>query len=179
MSRLYSTKEAAEASGVAVETVRYDCKIDLVPRVMRDENNYRVFDDHDIAWLKGLHCLRECGMGIEQMRHYMELCLQGEESIPEREAMLIAQRQVVEDKIALLKEMLGFIDSKMEFYAGVRSGEIEYQSNLLTPVSSETALLAFFRTLTAGRQDDSQPTRISGAKKRPHILLKGRTFFCQ
>ena len=53
--------------------------------------------------------------------------------------MLIAQRQVVEDKIALLKEMLGFIDSKMEFYAGVRSGEIEYQSSLLAPVSSETA----------------------------------------
>ena len=62
MSRLYSTKEAAEVSGVAVETVRYYCKIGLVPRVVRDENNYRVFDDHDIAWLKGLHCLRECGM---------------------------------------------------------------------------------------------------------------------
>lgn len=139
MSRLYSTKEAAEVSGIVVETVRYYCKIGLVPRVMRDENNYRVFDDHDIAWLKGLHCLRECGMGIEQMRHYMELCLQGAESIPEREVMLIAQRQVVEDKIALLTEMLGFIDSKMEFYAGVRSGEIEYQSSLLAPVSSETA----------------------------------------
>jgi len=49
MSRLYSTKEAAEASGVALETVRYYCKINLVPRVRRDENNYRVFDDHDIA----------------------------------------------------------------------------------------------------------------------------------
>lgn len=54
MSRLYSTKEAAEVSGVAVETVRYYCKINLVPRVMRDENNYRVFDDHDIAWLKAV-----------------------------------------------------------------------------------------------------------------------------
>ena len=138
MSRLYSTKEAAEVSGIAVETVCYYCKIGLVPRVVRDENNYRVFDDHDIAWLKGLHCLRECGMGIEQMRHYMELCLQGEESIPEREVMLIAQRQVVEDKIALLKE-------KLEFYAGVRSGEIEYQSNLSAPVSSKTAWISLLR----------------------------------
>lgn len=47
--------------------------------------------------------------------------------------MLQAQRQVVEDRIALLHDMLGFIDSKMEFYAGVLSGRIEYHSNLLVP----------------------------------------------
>lgn len=135
--KLYTTKEAAEASGIAYETVRYYCKVGLVPRVIRDENNYRVFDEQDIAWLKGLHCLRECGMGIEQMRKYMELCLQGEESIPEREDMLTAQREIVEQKIAVLREMLDFIDTKMTFYAGVKSGEIEYYSNLLTPVNAE------------------------------------------
>lgn len=130
---LHSTKEAAEASGIAIETVRYYCKISLVTNVKRDENNYRLFDERDIAWLRGLHCLRECGMGIEQMRTYMQLCLLGETSIPEREEMLQAQRQVVEDRIALLHDILGFIDSKMEFYAGVRSGRIEYHSNLLAP----------------------------------------------
>ena len=51
----------------------------------------------------------------------------------QREEMLQAQRQVVEDRIALLHDMLGFIDSKMEFYAGVLSGRIEYHSNLLVP----------------------------------------------
>lgn len=92
----YSTKQAAELSGLTIETLRYYCKIGLVPRVLRDVNNYRVFDDHDIAWLKGLHCLRECGMGIKQMRKYMELCLQGEETIGEREVILKDQRQEVE-----------------------------------------------------------------------------------
>ena len=85
---LYSTREASEASGISVDTVRYYCKIGLVPRVMRDENNYRVFDEHDIAWLRGLRCLRECGMGIDQMREYMELCLDGEGSIPQRKDIL-------------------------------------------------------------------------------------------
>lgn len=137
MKTLFTTKEAAEQSGIAIENVRYYCKIGLVPRVVRDENNYRVFDEHDVAWLKGLRCLRECGMGIEQMRQYMQLCLQGEQTIPEREQMLTAQRRVVEEKIALLKEMLRFIDSKMEFYAGVRSGEVPYESSLLAPVQSK------------------------------------------
>ncbi len=42
---LYSTKGAAEASEIAIDTVRYYCKIGLLPRVKRDENNYRVFDE--------------------------------------------------------------------------------------------------------------------------------------
>lgn len=113
---LYSTSEASEASGISIDTVRYYCKIGLVPRVMRDENNYRVFDEHDIAWLRGLRCLRECGMGIEQMREYMELCLKGESSIPQRKDILHNQRHVVEDKIASLRDMLAFIDSKLSYY---------------------------------------------------------------
>lgn len=31
---------------------------------------------------------------------------------------------------------LGFIDSKMTFYAGVRTGELEYRSNLLVPMKT-------------------------------------------
>lgn len=55
MSTFYTTKEAAQASGIAIETVRYYCKVGRVPRVVRDANNYRVFDEHDIARLRGLH----------------------------------------------------------------------------------------------------------------------------
>ncbi|WP_406605525.1 MerR family transcriptional regulator [Corynebacterium kroppenstedtii] len=134
---LYSTREASEASGISVDTVRYYCKIGLVPRVMRDENNYRVFDEHDIAWLRGLRCLRECGMGIDQMREYMELCLEGEGSIAQRKDILKDQRHVVEDKIANLRDMLAFIDSKLSYYDKVRVGEIEYESSLLTPVKDQ------------------------------------------
>lgn len=38
--------------------------------------------------------LRECGMGIEQMRQYMQLCLLGEESIAQREVMLQKQNKI-------------------------------------------------------------------------------------
>ena len=78
--------------------------------------------------------MRECGMGIEQMREYMELCLKGESSIPQRKDILHNQRHVVEDKIASLRDMLAFIDSKLSYYDKVRAGEIKYESSLLTPV---------------------------------------------
>ncbi len=40
----------------------------LVPNVKRDKNNRRVFDAHDIAWIKDLVCLKKCGMCIQEMK---------------------------------------------------------------------------------------------------------------
>lgn len=40
----------------------------LVPNVKRDKNNRRVFDAHDIAWIKDLVCLKKCGMSIQEMK---------------------------------------------------------------------------------------------------------------
>lgn len=57
----YTMKTVAEAADIAYETVRYYCKIGLVPNVRRSANGYRVFDERDVAWLQGLHCLRQCG----------------------------------------------------------------------------------------------------------------------
>lgn len=63
----YTMKTVAEKVGLPYETVKYYCKMGLVPRVARNANNYRIFDEHDVAWLNGLRCLRNCGMGIGQM----------------------------------------------------------------------------------------------------------------
>ena len=40
----------------------------LVPNVKRDKNNRRVFDAHDIAWIKDPVCLKKCGMSIQEMK---------------------------------------------------------------------------------------------------------------
>ena len=130
----YTMKTVAEEVGLPYETVKYYCKVGLTPRVARDANHYRVFDEHDVVWLSGLRCLKNCGMGIDQMLEYMELCLQGEATIPERKTIMAAKRQEVEAKIALLQETLDYIDAKQEFYRAVHAGEIPYESSLLAPL---------------------------------------------
>lgn len=39
-----------------------------MPNVKRDKNNRRVFDEHDIAWIRDLVCLKKCGMSIQEMK---------------------------------------------------------------------------------------------------------------
>lgn len=61
---MYSMKETCEKTNLTYQTLKYYCNEGLIPNVKRNENNYRVFDDNDIAWIKSLSCLKNCGMSI-------------------------------------------------------------------------------------------------------------------
>lgn len=128
---MYTTKEACEQVGISYETLKFYCKEGLVPDVKRDKNNYRIFDEKNIAWLKGLHCLRKCGMSIKDMKLYMNYCLQGPSTIPERKEMLNKSKEALLNQIKEINECINFIDNKQAFYDGVLTGKIEYESNLI------------------------------------------------
>ena len=68
---MYTPKEVCQQVGISYETLKFYCKEGLVPEVKRDKNNYRIFDEKNIAWLKGLQCLRKCGMSIKDMKLYI------------------------------------------------------------------------------------------------------------
>ena len=64
-------KQACQKVGMTYEALKFYCNQGLVPNVKRDKNNYRVFDEHDIEWIKGLTCLKRCGMSLEDMKLYV------------------------------------------------------------------------------------------------------------
>ncbi|MEF2655000.1 MAG: MerR family transcriptional regulator [Eggerthellaceae bacterium] len=106
----YTMKQTCELTGLPYETLKYYCKEGLVPNVVRDRTNRRVFNERNIGWIRDLICLRNCGMGIEEMRSYLQLCLQGRESIPERQRMLAVRRTELAARIADLEGYLAYID---------------------------------------------------------------------
>lgn len=127
---MYTMKEACQQVGMTYETLKFYCNQGLVPNVKRDSRNYRIFDQNDIQWIRGLICLKQCGMSLEDMKAYMRLCLKGQETIPKRKQILKAQRRQIEEKIAGLKQALDYIDWKQGFYDDVMAGKTEYRSNL-------------------------------------------------
>ena len=90
-----------------------------MPNVKRDKNNRRVFDAHDIAWIKDLVCLKKCGMSIQEMKVYLALCLQGPGTIPRRKVMLAEKQRALRAQIAELEDSAAFIDWKQSFYDDV------------------------------------------------------------
>ena len=128
---MYTTKEACEQVWISYETLKFYCKEGLVPDVKRDKNNYRIFDEKNIAWLKGLHCLRKWGMSIKDMKLYMNYCLEGPSTIPQRKEMLDKTKIALLSKMNEINECINFIDNKQSFYDGVLDGKIDYMSNLI------------------------------------------------
>ena len=127
---MYTMKEACDKVGISYETLKFYCKEGLVPNVKRDKNNYRIFDEKNIAWLKGLQCLRKCGMSIKDMKQYMNYCLEGVSTIPERKEMLDKSKKYLLEQVEKLNESINFIDNKQMFYDDVLAGKINYTSNL-------------------------------------------------
>lgn len=128
---MYTMKEACEKTGLSYETLKFYCNQGLVPNVKRDSRKYRVFDDRDIAWINSLNCLRNCGMSIPEMKNYIDLCLVGESSIPERKEILAHKRKRLEEEKQRIQDSIDYIDWKQGFYDDVLSGKIAYFSNLI------------------------------------------------
>ena len=128
---MYTMRQACKEVQMTYETLKFYCNEGLVPNVKRDKNNHRVFDERDIAWIKSLTCLKHCGMSIHDMKIYIDLCLKGESTIPERKTILNNQKDIILDKIKKLQDSVDYIDGKQQFYDDVLNGKIKYHSNLI------------------------------------------------
>lgn len=118
---------------ITYQTLKYYCNEGLVPNVQRDANNRRVFDEHNVKWIKDLTCLKKCGLSIQEMKEYLDLCLQGESTILTRKEMLAKKRDELKKSIKEIEDSVDYIDWKQNFYDEVLSGKREYVSNLIKP----------------------------------------------
>lgn len=128
---MFTMKQACEASGLPYETLKFYCNEGLIPYVKRDRLNRRIFDEHDIGWIQSLKCLKGCGFSIREMRDYLQMCLQGPVSIPERRALLKEKKRKLKEKIKETEKSIGYIEGKDRFYEEILAGKKKYISNLL------------------------------------------------
>ena len=137
---MYTMMQVCRELDMTYQTLKYYCNEGLVPNVKRDNNNRRVFDERDVKWIKDLTCLKRCSMSIQEMKEYLDLCLQGESTIPQRKELLKKKRAALQESIKELEDSVAYIDWKQNFYDEVLAGERLYISNLIqtgTPEGSE------------------------------------------
>ena len=128
-----SMKDVCKTRNLSYDTLKYYCNEGLVPNVKRDKNNYRVFDDKDLAWLDTLACLKRCGMSIKEIKEYMLLCLEGEATIPRRKEILNDKLLELNNKKKEIDDSINYIYKKQNFYDDVLAGKTKYYSNLIDP----------------------------------------------
>jgi DNA-binding transcriptional MerR regulator len=108
--------QAARATGVSAYTLRYYERAGLIDGVDRADSGHRRYDDHDLAWIEVLQCLRATGMPIRRIRRYAELVRDGEGNERDRLALLEEHRAAVLARLAEVNEHLAFIEQKIARY---------------------------------------------------------------
>lgn len=121
---MYTIKEVATAVGESEHTIRYYCKEGLFPFLIRDKNNVRKFSEADLNGVRIVLCLRDTGMPLAEIRHYMELCAQGKSTLPERLEIIRQQKKNADKQMAELQKKIDHLAWKEQHYmALIQNGE--------------------------------------------------------
>ena len=127
----YTIGEMAKKLGVAPSTLRYYDKEGLLPSVERSEGGVRIFQDVDMGHLSTIKCLKRTGMSIQEIRQYIDLSLQGDETIGERMELIDRRREAVLEQIAQLQDTLHTLDYKHWFYeTALAAGTMDAPANM-------------------------------------------------
>ena len=111
-----SVQEMAAASGVSAHTLRYYERIGLLGPIARTTSGHRRYALDDLGWVRLLICLRETGMGIQDMLRFVSVD-GGEASVAERRlALLEAHRHAVRVRQREVAEHLAVIEGKLAAY---------------------------------------------------------------
>lgn len=113
---IYTVGEMAKKIGVAPSTLRYYDKEGLLPFVERSSGGIRVFKEADYEWLKVIECLKKTGMPLKDIKTFIEMAMQGDETIDERLELIRKQRDEVCKQIAELQETMDTLNFKCWYY---------------------------------------------------------------
>jgi len=114
---LYTVGEMAKILGIPASTLRYYDKEGLLPFVERSSGGIRMFTDKDHEWLKVIECLKQSGLSIKDIRNYIGMAIQGDESsLVKRLTLFQARRDAVKKLREDMQEALEVLEFKCWYY---------------------------------------------------------------
>ncbi|WMJ88381.1 MerR family transcriptional regulator [Anaerocolumna sp. MB42-C2] len=112
----YTIKQVSEKTGLSIYALRYYDKEGLLPLVKRSPSGIRKFTDNDIDWIGLICCLKNSGMSIDNIKEFMNLCLQGNETVEIRKNILLKHKENILSQMKQLESSLSTVNYKIEHY---------------------------------------------------------------
>ena len=112
----YTVKDVAKIMNVSAHTVRYYDNEGLIPFVSRTQSNVRKFSDYNLSWFKMVHCLRATDLSINDIKTYIDLCLKGNKTIPQRAKIIFNQEKILKGHLKELQDQMKLLQKKKKYY---------------------------------------------------------------
>ena len=107
--------EAARATGLSLDTLRYYEREGLIGPIERAPGGRRRYSADDVAWIGLVTCLRDAGLGIADLRRFTELLRS--EGDGDRIAFLRRRRAELLERVERTQAALRVLDEKIAHYA--------------------------------------------------------------
>ena len=122
---MYTIKEVSDKMNVSEHTLRFWAKSGFFPFVKRDKNNIRKFSENDLDWVKIVKCLRSFGTENKSIKKYIDLCIIGDSTIPERYDIIHATKIKAEKQMQELQKQIDLLNFKEKFYQNLIENNLE------------------------------------------------------
>lgn len=113
---MYTIKEVAKKMDISEHTLRFWAKSGFFPFIKRNKNNIRLFSDNDLDWVRIVKCLRAVGTENQAIKRYIDLCIKGDSTIPERYEIIQATKLKAEQQMLELQQQMDLLNYKEKYY---------------------------------------------------------------
>jgi len=127
---VYTVKEVAQKINLTEHTIRFYTDKGLVPNVQRDKNNTRLFDEESLKWLIRVKYLKDCGMSIKDIKHYVNLYLEGDSTILSRYKIILKHKEIAVKQLEEAKKRVKYMEGKVNRYLAIIKPDILEDTNL-------------------------------------------------
>lgn len=116
MTTTFTPAQAAERTGLTLDTLRYYEREGLVGPVGRSPGGHRTYTEDDLFWVGLVTCLRDAGLGIADLREFTALLRSSGPGV-DRVEFLVRHRAELERRAQSIRTAVTVLDEKIAYYA--------------------------------------------------------------
>lgn len=121
-------KEVSEQYGVSQDALRYYERIGMIPPVPRTPGGIRDYGEEDLSWVELALCMRSAGLSVEAISEYVRLARLGDDTIPDRLALLKEQREDLLERRDQITQTLKRLNYKIARYEdALKTGVLNWE----------------------------------------------------
>lgn len=112
----YTIGEVSTLLNIKKSTLHYYERVGILDGIEKNSSGHRVYSEEIVEFLKIIRCMRHTGMGIADIKNYVVLCQQGDDTVDTRYEIFVQQKQKLLEQVSELNEYLTYVEKKLDYY---------------------------------------------------------------
>ena len=112
---MYSIGQVSAMTNLPISTLRYYDKEGFFPNLEK-QSGIRRFSQAELDAIRMIECLKRSGLEIKDIRQFMDWCVEGPSTYPQRKALFEEQRSHMEAELEQMNRTLDMLKFKCWYY---------------------------------------------------------------